>query len=280
MTAVLLATCARFPEGEPFGDLVGPLRRHGVTASWATWDDPGVDWAGCDLVAVRSTWDYTGRRADFLAWARSLPVPLMNGADVLAWNTDKTYLLDLVATGLPVVPTVAAETRADVAAATERLGECVAKPTVGASGIGVVVLRSPRDADDLEGGPWVVQPLVGSVRTEGEHSVYVLGGELVSQARKRPAPGGSILVHEEYGGRTDAVPLDPECALLAQRAVEVAQRLLAVRLDYARVDLMRLGDGTLAVSELEVAEPGLYLDVLPGNADAFARAVARRLGLG
>ena len=40
---------------------------------------------------------------------------------------------------------------------------------------------------------------------------------------------------------------------------------------------MRLADGTLAVSELEVTEPGLYLEVLPGNADAFADLVVSRL---
>ncbi len=40
------------------------------------------------------------------------------------------------------------------------------------------------------------------------------------------------------------------------------------------VDMMRLPDGTLAVSELEVSEPGLYLDVLPGNGDAVAGLLA------
>ena len=46
---------------------------------------------------------------------------------------------------------------------------------------------------------------------------------------------------------------------------------LGGRLDYARVDLMRDADGGLAVSEVEVTEPGLYLDLLPGNAAAFGR---------
>ena len=53
----------------------------------------------------------------------------------------------------------------------------------------------------------------------------------------------------------------------------MAEELLGVRLPYARVDLMRLDDGTLAVSELEITEPGLYLDVLPANAEAFADLV-------
>jgi glutathione synthase/RimK-type ligase-like ATP-grasp enzyme len=275
---VLLATCAAFPDGEPFGDLVAPLRARGVEARWAVWDDPAVDWAGADLVALRSTWDYTSRREEFLVWVEGVPGPVLNGARTFRWNTDKSYLLDLQAAGLAVVPTRLADSAGEVARAVRDLGEVVVKPTVGASGVGVRVLATPEAVEGLdEDGSWVVQPLVGSVRDEGEHSVYVLGGEVVSQVRKLPAAGGSVLVHEEYGGRSEAVPVGEEHAVLARRAVEVAERLLGVRLDVARVDQMRLADGALVVSELEVTEPGLYLDVLPGNADAFAEVVAARL---
>ena len=41
---------------------------------------------------------------------------------------------------------------------------------------------------------------------------------------------------------------------------------------YARVDQLRLA-GRLVVSELELIEPGLYLDLLPENAEAFAEHV-------
>jgi glutathione synthase/RimK-type ligase-like ATP-grasp enzyme len=136
----------------------------------------------------------------------------------------------------------------------------------------------PADLDEatLGPGPWVVQPLVESVRTDGEHSVFVLGGEPVAQVRKLPA-GNEIRVHEAYGGSTLAVPLDPDAAALARRAVEVAERVVGGTLVYARVDLLRMPDGALAFSELEVTEPGLYLDVLPANADAFADAVVALL---
>jgi glutathione synthase/RimK-type ligase-like ATP-grasp enzyme len=114
------------------------------------------------------------------------------------------------------------------------------------------------------------------VGTKGETSVFVLGDRVVSQARKVPARG-EIRVHEQYGGTTVAVPLDAEAAELARRTVAAAQELLGERLDYARVDQMRLADGSLAVSELEVTEPGLYLEVLPQNAAAFANLVQGRL---
>jgi glutathione synthase/RimK-type ligase-like ATP-grasp enzyme len=288
-TPVLLATSAAMPAGEEWTGttyLPRAFAARGLDARWVVWDDPSVDWAA-GLVAVRSTWDYDARRAEFLAWARSVPW-LLNGAEVFAWNTDKAYLVALLDAGVPVVPTVSVEGEEDLPAAIAAVaGEqgAVVKPRVGAGGRGVVLFDlvdgGPADLDEsrLGPGPWVVQPLVGSVRTEGEHSVFVLDGRVVSQAQKRPAPG-EIRVHELYGGRTEPVALDDEAADLARRAVAAAEELLGTRLDYARVDQMRLDDGTLAVSELEVTEPGLYLDVLPGNADAFADLVLDRLRRG
>ncbi|HYG94964.1 MAG TPA: hypothetical protein VD859_15405 [Nocardioides sp.] len=276
MTDVLLVTCADWPRGEPRSDLLDEaLARRGVDARWVAWDDPDEDWSAARVVAVRSTWDYEWRRDEFLAWARSVGRPLLNGADVFAWNVDKSYLLQLEAAGLPVVPTVVAATPAEVTAAVGRFGVSVCKPTVGASGRGVVVLD---DADALPEGPapWLVQPLVTSVRTEGETSVFVIDGRAVSQVRKLPA-GAEIRVHEQYGGRSDAVPLQEEHRELATRTVQVARELLGAELSYARVDLMRLADGRLAVGELEAVEPGLYLDVVPDNAEVFAALVERLL---
>ena len=53
---------------------------------------------------IRSTWDYTERRAEFLAWARSVPV-LANSYRMLEWNSDKIYLRDLADAGMPITPT-------------------------------------------------------------------------------------------------------------------------------------------------------------------------------
>jgi glutathione synthase/RimK-type ligase-like ATP-grasp enzyme len=279
MADVLLATCADLPDGEPAGDLlVKELGHRGIEARYVAWDEPGVDWRSARLVLVRSTWDYYTRRDEFLAWARSVGDRLVNRPEALAWNTDKAYLVDLGETPLPVVPTVAVDEEAELAPAVAAFAPAVVKPRVGAGGEGVVVFDgepggpAALDESQIDSGPWVVQPLVDSVRTEGETSVFVLGGDVVSQVRKLPA-GSEIRVHEEYGGRTDVVPVTSEAAQVAVETVKVAEELLGVRLPYARVDLMRLDDGVLAVSELEITEPGLYLDVLPANAEAFADLV-------
>jgi glutathione synthase/RimK-type ligase-like ATP-grasp enzyme len=283
---VLLATWAEMPDGEEWtgtNHLPEAFAARGIDARWVVWDDPSVDWSE-GLVAVRATWDYEWRREEFLTWARSLPW-LLNSAAVFEWNTDKSYLPQLAAAGVPVVPTHVVDSEARLLRAitavspADRLS-AVVKPVVGAGGRGLLVLEglpgAPAELAQLSPGPWVVQPVVESVRTEGETSVFVLDGEVVSQAQKVPA-SGELRVHEQYGGTTVAVPVSGEAADVARRAVEAASSLLGERLDYARVDQMRLADGTLAVSELEATEPGLYLEVLPANADAFVGLVAARL---
>jgi glutathione synthase/RimK-type ligase-like ATP-grasp enzyme len=275
---VLLATSRDWVEGEPgHGALDAALAAQGLASRWVVWDDPGVDWGAAAVVAVRSTWDYDGRLAEFLGWASGVGPALLNGAHVFRWNTDKRYLVELQDAGLPVVPTVAADTVFDVRRAAGSFGPSVVKPRVGAGGRGLEVVTD--GAVWLPGpggheGPWVVQPLVGSIHRDGEISVFVIAGRPVSQVRKLPSTT-DIRVHEQYGGTTHPVELTDDAAALAADAIATVVDLLGEEIAYGRVDMMRYGD-RLVVSEVELTEPGLYLDVLPLNALPFAEAVAAR----
>lgn len=275
---VLLATCARLPDGEPgHAALDEALQARGLDARWCVWDDVTVDWAAADVIAVRSTWDYDSRVGEFLGWAAGLGPRVLNGVKVFRWNTDKRYLLDLQDAGLPVVPTMPADSPDDVRRLAARHPVAVVKPRIGAGGRGLDVISDagawePR-ADGR--GPWIVQPLVESIHHDGETSVFVLGGHAVSQVDKLPGTT-DVRVHETYGGSSRPVPLDPAAAQLAIEAVATVVDLLGGELAYGRVDLMR-HRGRLVVSEVELTEPGLYLDILPGNAEPFADAVAARV---
>jgi len=141
-----------------------------------------------------------------------------------------------------------------------------------------VVVHGPGHEPLLGRGPWVVQPLVESVRTVGETSVFVFGGRAASQVDKRPG-GGEVRVHEEYGGRSVAVPLDPARAALAEDAVAAVGEWFGAPPAYARIDVMHWDDAWV-VSELELIEPGLYLDVDPTPAEAFADLLASVSGSG
>ena len=283
---VLLATSGDLPQGEPGAPVLDAvLTERGIDFAWARWDDHQVDWAAADLVAVRSTWDYVTRPTEFLAWAASLDqARLLNGADVFTWNHDKRYLAELG--DLPAVPTLLADDRAGLAGAVARFGTAVVKPRVGAGGAGLIVVTDPDDprlgrpVQSLPGypevdGPWVVQPLVESIRTHGEVSVYVLDGQLSQRFDKQPA-ADDVRVNEEFGGLVQAVEMG-EVGDLALRAHDAMGERFGRPMDYLRVDLLQW-EGDWVVSELELIEPGLYLDVSPANASSFADLVKARAG--
>lgn len=278
MTDVLLVTSAALQDGEPgHAALDDAFARRGISSRWVVWDDPFVDWSDARLVCVRSTWDYDTRLPDFLGWAQGVGPHLLHGVEAFRWNTDKSYLLDLARlSSVPVVPSVLADNPVDLRAAVSRFGTSVVKPRVGAGGRGIVIVYDAESWLPVDQGPWLVQPLLESVQREGETSVFVLGGQPVSQVDKR-ATRDDIRVHEEYGGTSRAVELSREAALLAVDAVAATTEILGAEIVYARVDLLRDAEGRLLVSEVEITEPGLYLDLVPANADAFVDAVATRL---
>lgn len=275
---VLLVTSSEWAEGEPgHAALDRALEARGLVSRWVVWDDLAVDWGAADVIAVRSAWDYDSRLGEFLGWASGVGPALLNGAHVFRWNTDKRYLVELQDAGLPVVPTIAATTVFEVRTAADQFGLSVVKPRVGAGGRGLEVVSDGRvwlPQPDGHQGPWVVQPLVESIHHDGETSVFVIGGHPVSQVEKLPSTT-DIRVHEQFGGTSRSVELTDEAALLAAEAIATVVDLLGAEVVYGRVDMMRY-QGRLVVSEVELTEPGLYLDVLPLNALPFAEAIANR----
>ena len=80
MPFVLLATCADPPaSAADDAPLTAALDELGVRAEWASWDDPAAGVSRADLVVLRSPWDYTQRREEFLSWCDSLPAVANTG---------------------------------------------------------------------------------------------------------------------------------------------------------------------------------------------------------
>jgi glutathione synthase/RimK-type ligase-like ATP-grasp enzyme len=264
---VAIAGCTELSDPEePL--LVDALAGVGVQAEGRPWDS-AADWASYDLVVVRSTWDYVGRRDEFLAWADSVP-RLANPAAVLRDNTDKRYLGRLATAGVPVVPTTYPD--ADWEPPT---GEYVVKPTVSAASADTARYRPGQEMAarehvrrlQSEGRGVMVQPYLAGVETANETSVLYLGGQVSHGAFKTAALAGERALHPlelELGPRE---PSGEELAVAAQVIAAVDAPLL-----YARVDLLPGPDGPLLL-ELELTEPYLFLGTSDGAADRFAAAI-------
>ena len=228
-------------------------------------------WERYEAAVIRSTWDYHKHPEEFLAALEQIGragVRLANPLEVVRWNARKTYLRDLEARGLPVVPTLW-NPRPDESLFDE-LGtdEIVIKPVVSASAFHTYRLRR---GDEMEAAvadrEVMVQPFLRSIVEEGEYSLFFFGGELSHAVLKSPK-AEDFRVQEEHGGLIRRV--DPPAALvdLGHRIVE---SLPAPTL-YARVDLARLDSGEYALMELELIEPSLYFRTDPESPRRFARA--------
>jgi hypothetical protein len=246
---VALVTCAALPDLEPDERLViEPLAARGMHAGPVVWDDPGVDWDSYDLVVLRSPWDYVGRRDAFVAWAGRVP-RLANPADIVAWNTEKTYLDALAGAGVPVVHTDWV-----------RPGDTWQPPATGEYVVKPAISSGSRDTGLL------------FFRGEFSHAIRkgpMLDGPDVPASGSR-APG---LYRPESITARDPSPAE----------LEVARKVLAAvpggpdRLLYARVDLIPGPDGTPVLVELELTEPSVFLDRGDGAPERFAAAIATHL---
>ena len=275
-TRIALVTCERPIERDQDLDFLVPaLKRRGAEVETPGWSDSRVDWSSFDLAMISSTWDYYERQREFRDWLRATDraTTLINSLDLVEWNLDKRYLLELEAAGVPTIPTVWIESGAvdEAAAEIAELGweTVVIKPVIdlGARNlvrVGAELVEQMLAAFDV---PTMAQPYLPSVGTEGELSLVYVRGELTHSLRKLPARG-DFRVQPQYGGTHEAEELGSVIREIAAEAVAVAP---AEPL-YARVDVVGADDGP-AVIELELIEPALYLDVAPGSAEVIADAL-------
>ncbi|MEU0017039.1 hypothetical protein ABZ173_05160 [Streptomyces rochei] len=270
MPRIALVTCRPGPRVSVDRDLpvlARALADAGASASVEVWDDAGVDWAAFDLALIRSTWDYSWRADEFTAWAERCggATRLANPASVVRWNTDKRYLADLAAAGVPTVPT-------SYAAPGESPGlpdghEYVVKPTSGA-GARFAARYTPgehatavRQVERMhaEGFTAMVQPYMRAIDTAGERALQFFGGRLLHASRK----GAVLAPGTPYDARKVAHPgLEPWTPTAAEVAVAEAALAAvpgAAEPLYARVDLVDGDDGRPRVMELELVEPNLFL---------------------
>ena len=262
--------------------LLDAFADRGVDAEPVAWTDPRVDWDAFDVAVLRSTWDYVDHLQRFLEVTELIErsrCTLLNTADAVRWNADKHYLDDLDRHDRHAQPVVRG-TRADaprIRAAVAEAGwdELVLKPAIGVGGSGVVRTTASGLAEVLDGlapGTEVkVQPFAEDIVGEGELSFVFLGDDLSHVLRKRPA-AGDFRAHGIYGGTIELA--DPGRGDAA--AVSAMLARLPFDLLYARFDVVRYG-GRLAVLELELIEPMLYLDLAPGSAGRLADATRARL---
>jgi glutathione synthase/RimK-type ligase-like ATP-grasp enzyme len=230
----------------------------GMTLRPRPWNlGPGDGDATLALFAWGYHFDVARWDAMLAAWPADRP--LFNQPALLAWNTRKTYLLELAAAGVPVVPSHFAHANdASIAAAFDAFGcdELVVKPQISAGSHQTVRVRRGNVVEPLDDA--ILQPFLPAIADEGELSLFAIGGHF-SHAARKVATGGDFRIQPQFGGRFTRYDPDPEAlAVFDATLAALPQAPL-----YARIDLLRRADGQLALIEVEAIEPDLYVGIEP-----------------
>lgn len=280
--ATARSTTEMHGDGPPLADAFAGA---GIAMETVPWGSDRA-WSAFDGVVIRTTWDYIDDRDGFLAWAGDVSrvTNLANPLAVLAWNTDKRYLRDLAAAGIPTVPTHWIEPGSEPTLP-EDWTDFVVKPAISAG-----ARRSGRyRADDrraalahiaallADGTAAMVQPYVATVDERGETGTYFFGGTPSHAIIKGPVlrhgyepPDDLHLGATQSVSRTD---LDDDVLAFSRRVLDAvpggADQVL-----YARVDTAFTDDGKPMLLELELTEPFLWLETDPSGAERYVSAIA------
>ena len=276
---VALVTCRDHPN-LPHDDaiLVDALNAQNLSIRPVIWDETTAD-CSARAIVIRAAWDSHLDPPKFLAWLAKAAATgaVVNGAQTIAWNFDKRYLIDLAAMGHATVETRLIESPnvAQISQAISDLNcpDLVMKPRFGASAFGAKRLartdRIGAIASHFEKfgnyGGLLLQPFVPSVEDERERSLVFIDGRFSHSLYRTAFGRAPTLQTSENVHFPTTAELNYCAALLGDFGHTLA---------YARVDLVPI-DGSPNLMELELIDPSLFFATKPESATWLANRIAR-----
>lgn len=253
----------------------------GLTVKKVAWSDPNFDWSSTQYALFRTTWDYSERFGEFADWLMevSTKTKLINSYELVSWNLDKHYLMDLERAGIRIVEThfIEQQDARTLQQIHQELGweKTVLKPCISASAKDTYKLSSEAIAAHEERfrtlvmeEPMMLQPFQNSVVERGEVSLMMVNGEHTHSVLKMAKPG-DFRVQDDFGGSVHDYSATLDEIELAKKTVRACDSLPI----YARVDMITDNDGQLAVTEIELVEPEMWFRKAPNAARQLAEAI-------
>jgi glutathione synthase/RimK-type ligase-like ATP-grasp enzyme len=233
MSGLRIAILCPTPEyEEDWSHIKGDYARLlGDSAVFIDWTKAN-DFSGFDLVTPLLAWGYPRDCARWFALLDQLEaenVRVSNPVSILRWNSDKAYLAELDAAGIPSVPTIWSALLDRVALEDARksfnVETVIVKPPISGGADGTFRLnRHDTVPDSVADQRMMIQPYLPNSAEEGEYSLFYFAGAFSHSILKRPAKG-DFRVQEQYGGREEAIIAPDGALMLAQRALAATAKI-------------------------------------------------------
>lgn len=246
-----------------------------------SWSDPDFDWTTTKFCIFRTTWDYFDRFETFFNWfnATAKKTQFINSELLIRWNLDKHYLADLKAKNINIVETLFIEAGYgdSLTSVFKNSGfhDAILKPAISGAARHTYKLNAGNIGQHediykslIANEALLLQPFQQEIITHGEVAFMLMGGKFTHAVLKKAKPG-DFRVQDDFGGTLHDYHPTSEEILFAEQAIAACPEQPL----YARVDMIRDNYGKLAIMELEIIEPELWLRRNPESAIAFAKSV-------
>jgi len=258
-----------------------PMEALGWQVESVPWRSADGNWGRFDAVYIGTPWDYPEDPEAFLRVLGDIDASsalLVNNLELVHWSLAKTYLRDLEERGAAIVPSIWRERMCtemlDAAFDEHGTDRIIVKPVVSTNATHTFLLTRERvrqQEDELRrtfgNRPFVVQPFIESIQTEGEFSLFYFSRELSHATLKVPKQG-DFRVQEEHGAEVLSVQAESALIETGDRVMGLVEPIPV----YARADFVRGPDGRFLVMELELIEPSMYLRMDSEAPRRFAEA--------
>lgn len=256
-----------------------------MVATRKSWDDPDFNWSLARYIIFRTTWDYFDRFDEFSIWLNNVSkrTTLLNSENLIRWNIDKHYMLDLQKAGVHICETYfveKGETRTLLELSDQfKLENFVLKPCI-SGGARHTYKISKESISDFEtifseliaNEAMMLQPFQYNIVSKGEISMMVMNGKF-THAVLKIAKKGDFRVQDDYGGSVYDYTPTPEEITYAEHAVKSCIEMPI----YARVDVFLDNQNRLALAELELIEPELWFRNFPDAAKKLAEGIQKQI---
>lgn len=261
------------------------LTELGISHEIQPWSDLSVDWSSYTHLLIKSTWDYFDYYPEFLDWIekiKALGIPVLNDLDVVKWNSDKRYLLEIEAKGFPTIAGVLLEKGSkptlDQIQKMVSSDTIVVKPLVSGGAkntLKIPVEEWPKFEEKVtqlvKEEAFLAQPFVKEVAEVGEFSLIFFNQQFSHAVLKTPAKS-DFRVQHYFGGTIQVIQPDFNLLKLAQKLIDTFGKGTL----YGRVDGVLI-DGVFHLMELELIEPYLFLGLSEMAIPNYKNALRMRL---
>jgi glutathione synthase/RimK-type ligase-like ATP-grasp enzyme len=262
--------------------LTDSFLKRGLKVGRFDWNRNDIDWSQARFLLFRSTWDYHEKWDEFSKWIVNTQkkTQFINPIDIIKWNFDKRYLLELADKGVNIAKTELFEIgqKPSLKSIFQAFAkeEIVIKPLISAAGRHTYRINKEtlEDHEDLfikllEKEAMMVQEFQHNILSSGEVSLMFFGGRYTHSILKI-AKKGEFRVQDDFGGSVHDYEASKEEIAFAKHVIEQVNPVPA----YARVDIFKDNAGDIALAELELIEPELWFRNHPEAADVLADVIS------